>query len=44
MPARVHPLRQDALMQLDKTERIEKLEATYQNVREGYLQTLARVQ
>ena len=35
---------QDALVQLDKDERIEKLEVTYQNVWEGYQQILARVQ
>ncbi|KAF8520175.1 histone acetyltransferase type B catalytic subunit [Hysterangium stoloniferum] len=34
----------DALVQLDKEERIEKLEVTYQNVQEGYQQILARVQ
>ncbi|KIJ44181.1 hypothetical protein M422DRAFT_60053 [Sphaerobolus stellatus SS14] len=34
----------DALVQLDKDERLEKLEATYQNVRDGYQQILERVQ
>ncbi|KAF8590494.1 histone acetyltransferase type B catalytic subunit [Ramaria rubella] len=41
---RLYRFNYDALVQLDKDERIEKLEATYQNVRDGYLQILTRVQ
>ncbi|KAF8515885.1 acyl-CoA N-acyltransferase [Gautieria morchelliformis] len=41
---RLYRFNYDALVQLDKDDRIEKLEATYQNVREGYQQILARVQ